>query len=65
MVKVRIKFDADIVIEAENLSDARCKWESMQLFSKEAMDSGVEFGETLLIENAENYDDLSKEWYNN
>lgn len=65
MVKVRIKFDADIVIEAENLSDARCKWESMQLFSKEAKDSGVEFGETLLIENAENYDDLSKEWYNN
>ena len=62
MVKVRIKFDADIVIEAENLAKAREKWEAMPLFTEEAKASNVEYGETLLIEDAETYDDLSNEW---
>ena len=62
MVKVRIKFSADIVIEADTIKDAREKWEAMPLWSDEAKASGVEYSETLLIEDAETYDDLTDKW---
>ena len=61
-VRVRIKFDADIVIEGNSLKDCRSKWENLPLFSADALDLGVEYGETLLVEDAETYEDLSKEW---
>lgn len=62
MVKVRIKFSADIVIEGETLSDVKENWERMPLWSKEALDSGVDFCEELLIEDAETYEDIENEW---
>ena len=62
MVKVRIKFSADLVIEADTIKDAREKWEAMPLWSDEANASGVEYSETLLIEDAETYDDLKPEF---
>ena len=54
---VRIKFDADIVIEGDNMKEIKGKWESLPLFTKEAMDHSVEFGEVILVEDAETYDD--------
>ena len=62
MVKVRIKFDADLVIEAKNLTEARNKFEAMPLFSEDAKACGIEYGETLLIEDADTYEDISKDW---
>ena len=37
-MKVRIKFDADIVFEANDMADIKTKWESLPLFTKEAME---------------------------
>jgi len=59
MVKVRVKFSADLIIEADNIDDARIKWEGLPLFSEEAKDCGVEYSETLLVEDAETYEDIN------
>lgn len=61
-MKVRIKFDADLVIEADTLADAKDKWVNLPIFTKEAMDCSVEFGEIILVEDAETYDDIENEW---
>ena len=61
MVRVRVKFSADLVVEAETLEQAQEKWFSMPLFSEEAKDCGVEYSETLLVEDAETYEDIN--WY--
>ena len=63
-MRVRIKFNADLVIEGKDMKEVRQNWESLPLFTKEAMNCGLEFGEIILIEDAETYDDLTKE-YNN
>ena len=63
MVQVRIKFDADLIIEAENLAEARIKFEGLPLFTEVAKACNVEYGETLFIEDANTYDDLSHDWY--
>lgn len=62
-VNIRIKFSADIAIEADSLAEAKRKWEEMPLWSEEALNSGVDFCEELLIEDAETYKDLSHDWY--
>lgn len=59
MVRVRVKFSADLVVEAETLEQAQEKWLSMPLFSEEAKDCGVEYSETLLVEDAETYEDIN------
>ena len=63
MVKsVRIKFSADLVIEADSLEAVRGKWENMPLWSEEAKECGAEFSEVLLVEDSETYNDLMEEW---
>jgi len=62
MAKVRIKFSADLIVEADTLQEARNKWENMPLWSEDAKECGVEYSETLLIEDAETYDDLTNQW---
>lgn len=62
MVQVRIKFSADLIIEADNINEARSKWEGLDLFSDKAKECGVDYCETLLIEDANTYNDLSKDW---
>ena len=63
MVKVRIKFSADLIIEANNIKEARSKWDSLPLWSEDAEECGVEFSETLLVEDADTYHEISaKEW---
>jgi hypothetical protein len=59
---VRIKFDADLIISGETMQEVRSKFESMQLFSQEAKDSGVEFSEIQLVEDSDTYDDLRHEY---
>lgn len=61
-VAIRIKFSADLTIEANNLKEAKEKWQNLPLFTQEAMNSGAQIQEILLIEDAENYDDLSHEF---
>ena len=61
-VSIRIKFSADLVIEADTLREAKEKWEGMPLFSQEALDSSAEYSETLLIEDSNTYKDMSQEW---
>jgi len=62
MTKVRIKFSADLIVEADTLQEARNKWENMPLWSEDAKECDVEYSETLLIEDAETYDDLTNQW---
>lgn len=62
MVKVRVKFSADLVIEAESIEEARKEWENLPLWSEDAEKRGVEFSETLLIEDADTYEDISDKW---
>lgn len=59
---VRIKFDADLIISGDTMQEVRSKFESMQLFSQEAKDSGVEFSEIQLVEDSDTYDDLRHEY---
>lgn len=62
-MRVRIKFSADIVIEGESMKEVREKFDGFPLFSADALDEGVEFCETMLIEDAETYKDLREEYY--
>ena len=62
-MEVRIKFSADLVIEGDTLDEVRQKWEAMPLFSEDANECGVEFCETLLIEDADTYESLDNEFY--
>ena len=43
----------------------KTEWEAMPLWSDEAKASGVEYCETLLIEDADTYDDLTNKWEGN
>ena len=68
-MEVRIKFSADVYIKGDNMAEIREKFENMPLFSADALEEGsAEYCETLLIEDADTYDDLSQEYdncYNN
>ena len=61
-MKVRLRFCADIVIEAENLVEAREKWESIPLFSQEAKDCGADFIDLEAVEDGNTYKDIMDEW---
>ena len=61
-MRVRFKFDADIVIEGDNMTEVRENWEQLPLFTQNAVDCGVEFGEIILIEDADTYEDLVHEF---
>ena len=63
-MKVRIKFSADIYIEGGNMAEVKSKWETMPLFSVDALDNGMEYSETLLVEDAETNADLMHEFSN-
>ena len=62
-MQVRIKFSADLIITGCDVEEVRRKFEAMPLWSEEAKNCSAEFSETLLIEDAETYDDLSDEYY--
>ena len=57
-MKVRIKFDADIVLDGDNMKEIKSKWLSLPLFSNEALKHSVEFGEIILVDDCDTYEDL-------
>jgi hypothetical protein len=61
-MEVRIKFSADMVVSGKDMEEVKSKFMKMPLFTKEALDCGVEFCEYELIEDADTYDDLSEEF---
>ena len=64
-MQVRIKFSADLVITGCDMEEVRRKFEGMQLFSDAAKDCSVEYGETLLVEDAYDCTDLWDEYHDN
>ena len=64
-MEVAFKFDAYIYLEGENMAEIREKFESMPLFSVDALEEGhAEFCELLLVEDAETNEDLMEKYDN-
>lgn len=61
-MEVRVKFTADVYIEGNSIEDIKNKWEGMDLFSEEAKSHGAEFGEVLIVDDAETYEDLMEKF---
>jgi hypothetical protein len=62
-MEVRIKFSAEVYVKGENMAEIKSKFEMLPLFSADALeDNSAEFGEILLVEDAETYKDLRKEY---
>ena len=57
-MEVRIKFTADAYFEGESIEEIKNQWEGLNLFSEEAKSHGAEFGEVLIVDDAETYEDL-------
>lgn len=61
--EVRIKFSASFYISGKSMKEIREKWENCPLFSADALqDFSPEFDERLLVEDANTYEDVSKEF---
>lgn len=61
--EVRIKFSASFYISGKSMKEIRKKWENCPLFSADALqDFSPEFDERLLVEDANTYEDVSKEF---
>lgn len=61
-MEVRFKLSFDVYVEGKDMKEIREKFDCMPMFTVEALDSGAEFSELLLVENAETYEDLMKEY---
>ena len=62
-MEARIVFDAHIYIDGKDINEIREKFEDMPLFSIQALDCGIEFIDYLAIENADNNEDLTNEFF--
>ena len=62
-MEARIVFDAHIYIDGKDINEIREKFEDMPLFSIQALDFGIEFIDYLAIENADNNEDLTNEFF--
>ena len=61
-MEVRFKLSFDVYVEGKDMKEISEKFDSMPLFTVEALDSGAELSELLLVENAETYEDLMKQY---
>jgi len=61
-MEVRFKLSFDVYVEGKDMKEISEKFDCMPLFTVEALDSGAEISELLLVENAETYEDLMKEY---
>ena len=61
-MEVRFKLSFDVYVEGKDMKEISEKFDCMPLFTVEALDSGAEMSELLLVENAETYEDLMKEY---
>ena len=63
IMEVRITFRSEVYIEGDTLQDIKEKWESMPLFSEDALNNAnAEFLEEVSVEDAKNYKDLMDKW---
>ena len=64
-MRVRFKFSADIYIDGKDMSEVREKFETIPLFSADALEDGyAEFNELLLVEDADTNEDLMENYLN-
>lgn len=61
-MEVRFKLSFDVYVEGKDMKEISKKFDCMPLFTVEALDSGAEISELLLVENAKTYEDLMKEY---
>ena len=61
-MEVRFKLSFDVYVEGKDMKEISEKFDCMPLFTVEALDSGAEISELLLVENAETYEDLMKQY---
>ena len=62
-VSVRIRFAAEIYIDADSYKEARAEWGSLPLFSKEAKEHYADMIEVEAIEDEKTSNDVSREFY--
>ena len=61
---IRVRFAAEVYINADNVKDAKNKWEDIPLFSADALEEySAEFVELEAVEDGETYKDLEEEWH--
>ena len=59
--KFRITFRSEVNIEADDIDEARKKWEQIDLWSDEALNNSADFIEVVSVED-EKYNDLTEEF---
>lgn len=62
-MKVRFVFTSEITIEGENMKDVANKFDLMPLFTKRANESGADFCDIVAVEDADTFDDLKNEYF--
>lgn len=63
-MEVRITFRSEIFLDGKDMKEIVEKWESIQLFSGEAVAEGADFIEVDTVEDADTYDDVFDEFNN-
>lgn len=61
-MEARITFRSEIFIEGETLEEIHEKWLNMNLYSEEVKECACDYVDIESIENADNYEDLEREW---
>ena len=61
-MEVRIKFEAVVYIEADDMREVVRKWACMPLFSDEARLAGADFCEIVSVEDANTFEDMGEEF---
>ena len=62
-MEVGIRFSSEVYISGENLAEIKRKWEDLPLFSQDALDVNADYVELECVEDADDYTDLTSEFY--
>ena len=61
-MEVRFKLSFDVYVTGKDMKEISQKFDGMPLFSVEALDSGAEVSEVLIVEDTETNKDLMSEY---
>ena len=62
-MKVRVNFRSEVFLEGDTIKDIQEQWDNLPLFSADALEEHHAcFIETLTIEDADTYEDLTNEF---
>ena len=61
-MEVRFKVSFDVYVTGKDMKEISQKFDGMPLFTVEALDSGAEVSEVLLVEDVETHKDLRSEY---